>query len=186
MLALPPHIYAGRVIYAVILLTKLHKAFLAFGRELSEGISIEKLRLEAYIERLLLISTQLNAEDGRSSLSRAFLIMPQLKQWLGDNLSKSKIEKNEILAGKAVQAHCADSVFTSANQAKLTHNLPPLGADRQAFTSSNSSNPLDSIASQSGKFVAQEETTENGADTSSHELVSDSWFWEFFNVDMLH
>ncbi|PLB54778.1 hypothetical protein P170DRAFT_341794, partial [Aspergillus steynii IBT 23096] len=82
MLSLPPHIYAGRVIYAATLLMKLHKALLASASEVHETISVGLLRLEAYIDRLVLVSKQLSAEDQRSSLSRAFLIMPQFKEWL--------------------------------------------------------------------------------------------------------
>lgn len=50
MLSLPPHIYAGRVIYAVILLMKLHKALSTTVRVSIESISVDQLRLEAYLD----------------------------------------------------------------------------------------------------------------------------------------
>lgn len=81
MLALPPHIYGGRVIYAVVILMKIHKTITQSGKETSESIPLEELHLEAYLEQLVAISKLLIAKDERSALSRAFLIMPQLMGW---------------------------------------------------------------------------------------------------------
>lgn len=186
MLALPPHIYAGRVIYAVILLMKLHKALLASVCGLNEDISVGQLRLEAYIERLLLISKRLNAEDGSSSLSRAFLIMPQLKQWLHDQITKSTFAMNENSVLKEMRAEdgACPSVPANTNPAELPQRFPD-DADRQVSGCSNCSNLLGALGSQPDDPFAQDAIPERAVDTLNRDLASDSWFVEFFNVDML-
>lgn len=175
MLSLPPHIYAGRVIYAVILLMKLHKALSASLGNLSEDIPVSHLRLETYIERLLLISKRLSSEDAGSSLSRAFLIMPQLKEWL-----QSTLENPEQSLEKRTRAEsCASPVPAAINQTELPESLQ-VDADRQ------NSDTLGTLESQPGHPFSKDGFLENAGDNSNRELASDSWFWEFFNVDMLH
>ncbi|KAJ5097753.1 hypothetical protein N7456_008474 [Penicillium angulare] len=185
ILALPPHIYAGRVIYAVIVLMKLHKAVSAPVNGLYEGISVEELRLEEYIERLSELSKPLGANDPYNSLSRAFLIMPQLKEWLRGHISQSKIEKIEHnVETKALLKDSADSAPASINRQESSQSLP-LGVDVEAYTLPGSSNISDVPGSQSDNQFTQGEASENSAGILGRELVSDSWFWEFFNVDML-
>lgn len=186
MLALPPHIYAGRVIYAVILLMKLHKAMSARVCKLSEDISVRQLRLEEYIDQLLLISKRLTAEDSCSSLSRAFLIMSQLKSWLPDDTPKSIFDNNEGSVGKG---SCAKSrvlpVPKSANQGQSQQN----SADEshgQCYATTGSAGPFSAPKSQFDDLSSQPRIPGNAGDTSSREIASDSWFWEFFNVDMLN
>ncbi|KAJ5290952.1 hypothetical protein N7478_000203 [Penicillium angulare] len=186
ILALPPHIYAGRVIYAVILLMKLHKAASTYVNGLNEEFSVETLRLEDYIERLTLVSKPLGAEDPYNSLSRAFLIMPQLKEWLQDHMSQSKIEKDEHnLQKETLSEDSIDPVPASINRQESSQSLPR-EADGRIYTLTGSSNILGAPESQSENQFTQSEASENPAGILGRELVSDSWFWEFFNVDMLH
>ncbi|KAJ5976582.1 hypothetical protein N7481_010289 [Penicillium waksmanii] len=186
MLALPPHIYAGRVIYAVILLMKLHKGVSARVCKLSEDISVGQLRLEEYIERLLLISKGLTAEDSCSSLSRAFLIMSQLKNWLRSDTPKSIFENNERSVGKGSHAKIrASPVPGISNQAQLQRGLA-IGSDTQVYATAGYASPLGALKSQSNNMLSQSGIPENTGDMSSREIASDSWFWEFFNVDMFN
>ncbi|KAH8697989.1 hypothetical protein BGW36DRAFT_177599 [Talaromyces proteolyticus] len=187
MLALPPHIYAGRVIYAVILLMKLHKALSACLGTLGQIISVDQLRLEAYVERLLLISKNLNAEDGGSSLSRAFLIMPQLNEWLRGHISKSTFGLDEASVEQETRSeYCAGpSVPRAANGADIVQSL--LAArDEQIQTRPGHSKLVSDLGSQHDHPSLQDRDPVKEVQTFSRELASDSWFWEFFNVDMLH
>ena len=185
MLALPPHIYAGRLIYATILLIKLYKAVLASTIQLNEGISVGQLRVEEYIERLLLISKWLGTEDDTNSLSRAFLIMPQLKQWFYSHISKLEFEKNEDISWKdPASGHCADPMPATTNSAGSQDNLS-LGPNGQPSTLPASPNTLNAPSHRYESLPVQNESFARPAGTFSRDLISDSWFWEFFNVNML-
>lgn len=187
MLALPPHIYAGRVIYAVVLLMKLHKALSTSVDESKENVPVSQLRLEAYVEKLCLISKRLNAEDQRSSLSRAFLIMPQLQQWLRGHTSMSAGGTNQETTEKRIRTAYSggSSLPVMRDQAKIPKNLPA-DADSQVHIYPGLSEPLGENGSQSERPFIEDRSAETEINTSSYELASDSWFWEFFNVEMLH
>lgn len=184
MLALPPHMYAGRVIYAIILLIKLHKV-LSTSTELNDSIPTVQLRLEKYIERLLLISEWLGAEDRTNSLGRAFLIMPQLKQWFCTHMSKSKLEKSEILPQNVTAANrCVDPTPAIVNPAESSESLP-LDANEQPSTLPVSTTISNVPIYQHGSKSVQNDSFDRPAGTLNRDLISDSWFWEFFNVNML-
>ncbi|OQE41420.1 hypothetical protein PENCOP_c005G06503 [Penicillium coprophilum] len=193
MIALPPHIYGGRVIYAVVLLLKLHKALRSSGRAISEYVTADELRLEVYIEHLVLVSRSLIAKDDRSALSRAFLVMPQLSQWLHTYQSKSrppsdsdKIEMMEgipflaedRLSSTAIQTPTAALSDPSVHvQTPTITHLGPLNGFGQSNVPLQPSKASDNPVVHNGG---------SGLEQNRHELASDSWFWEFFNVEMLH
>lgn len=91
MLALPPHIYAGRVIYSLIMLCKLHKTIRNSTIDTSAVLPLDGIRLVEYLERLSAVAKDLMIRDGRNCLSRAFLIVEELKKWQfeGDNSIQS-------------------------------------------------------------------------------------------------
>ena len=88
MLALPPYIYGGRVIYPVVLLMKIHKAITTSAKGAGDIIKADELHLEAYPEQLVVVSKHLIANDEHNALSRALLIMAQLRDWFYLNLFK--------------------------------------------------------------------------------------------------
>lgn len=184
MLALPPHIYAGRVIYAVILLMKLRNPLSASMEKLAQILSVETLRLETYIERLLLIWKQLNAEDGGSSLSRAFLIMPQLKEWLRGHLLNSNLGLNESSVERQSRIEHGAGLGATPG-AELLQSLPAATND-QIRTSPGRSELGSDLGSQHEHPPTHDWNPEKEVETLNRELASDSWFWEFFNVGMLH
>lgn len=168
MVTLPPHIYGGRVIYAVVLLMKLHKSLTVSARGINEYINADELRLEAYIEHLMLISKSLIAKDGRNALSRAFLVIPQLKQWFQVHKPKRPLgsDENKVTGGLQVN--------TDGGPSGPPIQTPPgtLGdsaIDTQAPENDISPNHSEPLYGPGSEFD-----------------VLDSWFWEFFNVEMLH
>ncbi|OAQ63760.1 fungal specific transcription factor domain-containing protein [Purpureocillium lilacinum] len=82
MASLCPHIYGGRVIYAVILLIKLHKAAGTAPEDFGNELKLDRARLQSYLGSLEAISEALLARDERSTLGRSLLMMKQLKDWL--------------------------------------------------------------------------------------------------------
>lgn len=186
MLALPPHIYAGRVIYAVTLLTKLHKAFSRSMSGPNEYIRLDQLHLEAYIERLVLISRRLIAEDGSNSLSRAFLIMPQLKEWLCSHLSKSAAGPSEYTVERGLHAkNCGGPSVPAISTPMDIPNRLPAATGMPDRGNLDSSGALGNPRSQSAGPAVLDPGAEKDVETSGNELTLDSWFWEFFNTDML-
>ncbi|KAB8265007.1 hypothetical protein BDV32DRAFT_145041 [Aspergillus pseudonomiae] len=174
MIALPPHIYGGRVIYAMILLLKIQKAITLSGQALSECITADELRVEVYLERLVLVSKSLIAEDARSALSRAFLVMPQLKQWLHTHQIKNLpgSDKTEMVEGLPFQT--SDGSLSIGIQTQTATHIEPTDGLGQHFQPAGTSD------------YHTVHIGGTGFEPYRQELASDSWFWEFFNVDMLH
>lgn len=85
VLALPAYLYAGRVIYAVILLIKIHRAISLSETGLGQFMRLEELCLEKYLHRLVDLSNHVINEDERNSLSRALLVIGNLNDWLHTN-----------------------------------------------------------------------------------------------------
>jgi hypothetical protein len=166
---------------------KLQKALSASVEKLGQILSVDTLRLETYVERLLLIRKELNAEDGGSSLSRAFLIMPQLKEWLRGHTSKSTFRPNEASAERQNRTeNCAGpSVQRAANGEELIRSLPA-ATDEQIHTLPGRSKLEIELGSQHEHPSVHNRDPEKDFETLSRELASDSWFWEFFNVEMLY
>lgn len=125
-LALPPLIYASLVLYAVILLMKLHKALSGPVNKLGQVGSIDQLRLDTYVEQLFLISKHINVQDGGSSLSRAFLIVPQLEEWLRGHISKSTSRLNGNWVEKQTRTDNGAGlpVLGATNGVELPRSLP--------------------------------------------------------------
>ncbi|GAB1195625.1 hypothetical protein APSETT444_004887 [Aspergillus pseudonomiae] len=174
MIALPPHIYGGRVIYAMILLLKIQKAITLSGQALSECITADELRVEVYLEHLVLVSKSLITEDARSALSRAFLVMPQLKQWLHTRQIKNLpgSDKTEMVEGLPFQT--SDGSLSIGIQTQTATHIEPTDGLGQHIQPAGTSDY---------------HTVHNGGtgfEPYRNDLASDSWFWEFFNVDMLH
>jgi hypothetical protein len=185
MLALPPHIYGGRVIYAVILLMKVHKTSTAFPRGVSECIHGHELRLQAYIEQLVLISKRLITKDGRSALSRAFLIMPQLEEWLHVHLFNKSFVSDENKAAGVLRIKTGGGLNGPAIQTSMrTLSGPSVDIQTPDNTSPDHSQSLDGPRSEFNDPLAQ--SMDRRLETSGRETTSDSWFWEFFNVEMFH
>ncbi len=81
MLALPPHIYGGRVTYSLIVLCKLYKAIKFSTIDMSAVLPADNIRLEEYLERLGAVAKDLMIRDERNCLSRSFLIVEELRKW---------------------------------------------------------------------------------------------------------
>ena len=81
MLALPPHIYGGRIIYSLIVLCKLYKTIKNSTIDTSAVMPFEDIRLEEHLERLGAVAKDLMIRDERNCLSRSFLIVEELKKW---------------------------------------------------------------------------------------------------------
>lgn len=169
MFALPPHIYGGRVIYAVVLLMKLHKSITVSARGGSECISADELRLEGYIEHLVLISKSLITKDGCSALSRAFLVMPQLEQWFHAHRCKRPLRPDENkFTGGGLRIKTGGGPLSPTIETP-TGTLSGSSIDMQTLENSTSPNHFEPLYGPGSQFDGL-----------------DSWFWEFFNVDMLH
>ncbi|PKY00105.1 hypothetical protein P168DRAFT_276538 [Aspergillus campestris IBT 28561] len=194
MLALPPHIYGGRVIYAVVLLMKLHKTITESGKESSNSIHFEELHLETYLEQLVTISKILIAKDERSALSRAFLIMPQLMGWFylhwsrrpsgadGSNMTEDLLTNNSNGQGSsASQAPTGTFGGSPIAIQTLGHNAPlenavPLGGP---------GHQIDQLIQHSVLPSSPMYSRENSFEARGLTVTPDDWFTEFFNVEML-
>lgn len=195
MLALPPHIYGGRVIYAVVILMKIHKTITESGKETSESIPLEELHLEAYLEQLVAISKLLIAKDERSALSRAFLIMPQLMGWFylywsrrpsgadESKITEDLLTKNSKGQGSSASSQAPTGTFGGSPIAVqiLGHNAPlenavPLGGP---------GHQIDQLIQHSVLPSSPMYSRENGYEARGLSVTPDDWFAEFFNVEML-
>lgn len=183
MLALPPHIYGGRVIYAVIILIKIHTAITMPGTGCQSFICSEDLRLEVYLETLECISRALLAKDERSALSRAFLIISQLKDWFYRRFRRpSEAEENKpsdlpidngqgnpSTHGPTARIYDLSVDMQSAAEATLPENVAPPDGHGCQFDE-----------------VIQPPVLSNSSSRNSPTVVTDTWFQEFFNVEMLN
>ncbi|KAE8360399.1 hypothetical protein BDV27DRAFT_41417 [Aspergillus caelatus] len=191
MIALPPHIYGGRVIYAMILLLKVQKAITLSRREISEWVTSSELRIEMYLEHLVLVSKRLITKDERSALSRAFLFMPQLKQWWHSYKTKTLPRSDGTEMTERRPFRTADGPLSPAVPAPRatvcvpsTHTQTPTITHLEPMDGLGQSDTLTQPAKASDYPLIHNEGTE--FEPYQRELASDSWFWEFFNVDMLH
>jgi hypothetical protein len=173
ILALPPHIYGGRVIYAVIILMKLSRAFTASISGWNRFIHVDQLRLETYIEQFVLISKRLIIADERNSLGRAFLIMPQLKEWFYASRSETAFGPDKDTSHGGLHTNHDHGRQVSAVETQMGSLTGPSAETQIAFH-------------MTPDWSAQSRSTENEFELLRCEYASDSWFWEFFNVDMLH
>ena len=193
MLALPPHIYGGRLIYAAIILMKLDRASRVSASRWNGSIPVDHPRLETRIDQLLVISKRLLMTDERSSLSRAFLIMPQLKVWLHAQEPEATCTLHEgSTHGGLFSKHGQWPLVPSAQTLPTVHT--PTGSHNGS--SAEMQIPLDIALdcsdllgedrSQLDSPVAQIGSAESKFEQSKFQLASDSWFWEFLNADMTH
>ncbi|KAJ5382835.1 hypothetical protein N7517_000746 [Penicillium concentricum] len=191
MIALPPHMYGGRVIYAVVLLLKLYKAITLSGPAINDYVTADELRLEVYIEHLVLVSRSLIAQDDRSALSRSFLVMPQLKQWLHSHQPKISPGSDETETAEVLPFQTgAGSLSTTIQTLTATLGVPSTQTQTPEMTHLER---LDGLRQSDGPIQSSKSSdypiVHNGGtefEPNRHEPASDSWFWEFFNVDMLH
>lgn len=194
MLVLPPHIYGGRVIYAVVLLMKLHKAITESAKGAGDIIKADQLHLEAYFEQLVVVSKLLIANDERNALSRAFLIMPQLRDWFYLSLCKrpSSADQNNRIGGSPIQPDNGqlNSTFHvptgSLNDSSVATELSECNAKNSAQLGMPES-PLDELI-QPAIIPRYPPTHSRNNSSEVHGLTAatDDWFWGFFNVDMLN
>ncbi|KAE8140853.1 hypothetical protein BDV38DRAFT_279827 [Aspergillus pseudotamarii] len=191
MMALPPHIYGGRVIYAMILLLKVQRAITLSGRAISECVTSDELRIEMYLEHLVRVSKRLIAEDDRSALSRAFLFMPQLMQWWHSYQTKTLPRSDETEMTEGLSFRTGDGPLSPAAQTPRatvcvpsTHTQTPIITHLEPMDGLGQSDALTQPTKASDDPNVHNEGPE--FEPYQHELASDSWFWEFFNVDMLH
>lgn len=190
MLTLPPHIYGGRVIYAVILLMKIHKAITLSGKGIGEITQAGDLGLEAYLERLIVTSKYLRTQDERSPLSRAFMIMPQLvEQFKKSHKPEGDTTMNKSPSKTGHEQLNLASPFLGAVSGDRFTTLRATGND----SIPGNSGSLDETTSQMDGLVqsaippypppTHSEDINFGAGPS---IAPDTWFWEFFNTDMLN
>lgn len=85
VLALPAYLYAGRVIYVVILLIKIRRAISMPATGIGQFLRLEELCVEQYLERLVVLSNHMMKADERNALSRALLVIGNLNDWLHTN-----------------------------------------------------------------------------------------------------
>lgn len=194
MFALPPHIYGGRVVYAVVILMKIHKAITASGKRVNNFIHSEELCLETYLEQLVALSKLLIAKDERNALSRAFLVMPQLMGWFYLHRSRKPLGANR---NKAMEDSPIDNSNGQERSASLTPTGTLSGSPTSMQTPGHDAVP-DNVAPPDGPGCQFDELIQPAVlpsfpaygRESSFELhgltaASDSWFSEFFNVEML-
>lgn len=187
MLALPPHIYGGRLIYAAIILMKLDRAAMGSGSRWNGSIKVDHPRVEVYIEQLLHISKQLIMADERSSLSRALLIVPQLKEWLhAQGLGTASLSEGVSPRGDIRTKHDHEPVVSTVHTRTGSLNSPSADMKIPFDISTNCSEPLGGIEFQSENLLAQAGSSDSENDPSKSQMASDSWFWEFLNTDMTH
>ncbi|OGM45254.1 hypothetical protein ABOM_006458 [Aspergillus bombycis] len=191
IIALPPHIYGGRVIYAMILLLKIHKAITLSGQARSDYVTADELQVEVYLEHLVLVSKNLLTKDDRSALSRALLVMPQLKQWLHSHQTKTLRGSDETEMAQPLPFQTGDGSLSTAVQTSTANpSVPSTYTQPPTITHLE---PMDGLE-QSDVHIQPAQASDydivhNGGsefEPHRHEQASDSWFWEFFNVDMLH
>lgn len=187
MLALPPHIYGGRLIYAVIILTKLDKAIRSSVSRWNGLITVDQLRLNPYIEQLVLISKRLITTDERNSLSRSFLIMPLVKEWLHSHISRTASTSDEGTSHgvpgtenylgslvPAAQTQTGSLGGSSAEMQMPSHAIPDFpGSPGRRI-------------SQYGYPLVQGGGAEIDFEPFGGGFPSDIWFEEFLHVNMLH
>ena len=181
MLALPPHVYGGRVIYAVIVLIKVHTAITVAGTGTEISLRSERLRLEAYLENLAVMSRLLLAKDERNALSRAFLIIPQLKDWFYHRFGRpSDAEEDKPI----------DLPNENGHRSSVMQGPTGIFADFSINMQSAADTTLPGcVAPLDGHECQYDEVIQPTALSNSREgnptVASDMWFSEFFNVDML-
>lgn len=176
MLALSPHVYGSRVIYAIVLLLKMHKANAAV---VGNFIHTDELRVAEYLTKLAVISHRLLETDKRSALSRAFLVIDQLKQWLDmhENDTVPLVVQNEALGdlGSRSGKENLGSVLQEATG--LTTRSRALGAKPACSGQSGF---------RDGRLEQTVPSTIAPYDLHCENGRNDEWFWEdFFNVEML-
>lgn len=175
------------MIYAVILLMKVHKAITTSANGFGDVIKVEELHLEAYLEQLVVVSKILISKDERNSLSRAFLIMPQLKDWFYLHLFKkrSSADETNMIGGSPIQ------IDSDNGQLKNTSHVP-IGTPRDFSVAdlSDCNTARKSLAELNQPTMTScgppAHSRESDYEVNGRAFAGDDWFWEFFNVDMLN
>lgn len=194
MLALPPHIYGGRVIYAVVLLMKIHKTVTESGKETNNSIPLEELHLDTYLEQLVAISKRLIAKDERSALSRAFLIMPQLMGWFyrywsrrpsgadGSTMTEDLLTNNSNRQGSSASQAPTGTFGRSPNAIQTLGHIAPL---ENIVSPGGPGHQFDQLIQHSVLPSPPMYSRENSHEARGLSVTPDNWFAEFFNVEML-
>lgn len=197
MLALPPYIYGGRVIYAIVLLIKVHKAITTSAKGSSDVIKADELRVEAYLGQLVVVSKLLIANDESNSLSRAFLIMAQLRDWFYLHLLKkpSSADETNMIGGPPVQSdndngqlnytlHAPAGTFSGSSVAGLSGCNAVRKHSKQLDIPGS---PLDELIQPTmTPCYPPAHSRDSSSELDGHIVATDDWFWEFFNVEMLN
>lgn len=196
MLALPPHIYGGRVIYAVVLLMKMHKAITKSAKGAGDVIKADELRLEAYLEQLVVVSKLLIANDECNALSRAFLIMAQLRDWFYLYLFKkpSSADQTNTIGGSPIQTKNLQLNSTShvptgtLNGSSVAMELSECNAvQKNSGQLDMPESPLDELIQPAIiPHCPPTHSRDNSSEVHGRTVATDNWFWEFFNVEMLN
>ena len=196
MLALPPYLYGGRVIYALVLLLKVHKAIITSEKEPHDFIKPDELNVEAYLERLVTISKLLIANDENNALSRAFLIMPQLRDWFYLHQLKrpSSADETNMIGNRPVQTH-HDNGQNYTTPPSTGNQSDPLNIELSEYNAiRKNSEQLDIPGSQLDELVQPAmapcyppvHSSDSNSEVNAPAVATDDWFWEFFNVEMLN
>lgn len=196
MLTLPPYLYGGRVVYAIVLLLKVHRAIMRSAKELYHVIKAGELHVETYLEKLVTVSKLLIANDESNALSRAFLIMPQLRDWfylhqLKEPPSADKTNTTRDLPGQPD--------YDNGQNYTIPTSTVTLGGSSDAKLSDCSvirkySKQLDIPGSQFDELIqpavtsCYSPTRSMGSSSEVHgpTVATDDWFWEFFNAEMFN
>lgn len=175
-LVLPTPIYAGRVIYAVVLLVKVYMALNALVNTVDNCIQLVELRVEDYLKQLVVVGEELMVKDKYNALSRAFLVMVPLEEWF---------YKHRYMASPAMDGATVDE----ATQHRCDHGQQ--GTDNGASTETSRNNTIAwpiMQASDSSRFGLQTQalaTSSLPSFLSMGDGGNDDWFWkDFLNTDL--
>lgn len=123
ILSLSPHIYGGRVIYSLVLLCKLFRAIMQAPGEMRALIRIDDLRLGEYLNHLDHLAKALISHDERSALSRAFLVIDQLRRWYHMHRYQAPTSDSSPMA--AIDSQSCRTSQGSSPRAALHHARGP-------------------------------------------------------------
>lgn len=193
MLALPPHIYAGRVIYAVVVLMKIYKTITESRKQTNNFIHFEELRVETYLEQLVVISKLLIAEDERSAFSRAFLIMPQLLKWFYLYRSRRPPWSDGSKVTEDLTNNCNRQGSSTSQAPTGTFSGSPVAIQTLGHNAvlqnvaplDGPGHPIDEHIQPTVLPSSPAYSRERSFEERGLTVESDAWFSEFFNVEML-
>ncbi|KAA8652680.1 uncharacterized protein ATNIH1004_001585 [Aspergillus tanneri] len=174
---------------------EMHKAITVLAKGVGDFIHADELRLEAYLEQLIVLSKRLIGNDERNSLSRVFLIMTQLRDWLYLHPFKTLSSADETEGMGSLRFQTDNGQLNSAFQATTGIPSGPLLAwlTLEPHVDLKHCGQLDIPGSKLEELIppamascSPPHTAETVVWGTSAYVDTDDWFWEFFNIDMLN